>query len=284
MPEVGPYTLHRIDAGRFALDGGAMFGIVPKPLWSKRIAPDDRNRIPLQMRCLLLEGNGRVILIDNGLGDKYDSKFADIYAINQNDADLYGSLESAGFSKDDVTDVILTHLHFDHCGGSTRREGDRYRPSFPQATYYLQERHWRSAHEPNVKERGSFFSENFDPLEATGQLQLIDGDQELFDDVHVFTAEGHTEGQQLVRVEGPERTVVFAADLLPTSAHLAPAWVMGFDIRPLVTIDEKGRFLDHAFRNDWAIYFEHDPDVEVADLREGPKGIEIANPRALSEL
>lgn len=284
MPSIGPYNLHTIDTGRFALDGGAMFGIIPRPLWSRHIEPDDQNRIPLQMRCLLLEGNGRVILIDNGLGDKYNDKFATIYAVDQETTNLESSLRRAGFAAEEVTDVILTHLHFDHCGGSTVRDGDRLKPAFPNAIHYVQERHWAWANESNLRERGSFLEENFAPLESSGQLRLVREEETLFDGVDVFTAEGHTEGQQLVRIAGPERSLVFAADLLPTSAHLAPVWGMGYDIRPLVTIEEKGRFLDQALEAGWTIFFEHDPHIEIADLRRGERGVEVVNARTLDEL
>lgn len=284
MPQIGPYSLHTIDTGRLALDGGAMFGIIPRPLWSRRIQPDDRNRIPLQMRCLLLEGNGRVILIDNGLGDKYDEKFADIYGVDHEHATLQRSLRDAGFAPEDVTDVILTHLHFDHCGGSTQRRGDLLEPTFPNATHYVQRRHWEWANGANLRERGSFLQENFAPLEAAGQLEFVDEEATLFDGVHVFTAEGHTEAQQLVRIEDEQQTLVFAADLLPTSAHLAPVWGMGYDVRPLVTIEEKQRILDRALEANWTLFFEHDPRVEIASLRRGERGVEAVDLRPLSDL
>ncbi|MFQ5570434.1 MAG: MBL fold metallo-hydrolase, partial [Rhodothermales bacterium] len=199
MPKIGPYSLYSIEAGRFGLDGGAMFGIVPKPLWERRIKPDDRNRIPLHMRCLLLEGDGRLILVDDGAGDKYDAKFQDIYAIDQEHSELHRSLDEAGFSALDVTDVILTHLHFDHCGGSTRRNGDRLELTFPGATYHVQRAHWDWACHPNLRERASFLAENLEPLGASGQLNLVDGDGELFPGIEVITVNGHTEAQQLVK-------------------------------------------------------------------------------------
>jgi glyoxylase-like metal-dependent hydrolase (beta-lactamase superfamily II) len=284
MPQIGPYTLHAIETGRFGLDGGAMFGIVPKPLWQRRIPADDRNRIPLHMRCLLLEGDGRVILIDDGLGHKYDAKFADIYAIDHETHTLDGSLAAAGFAPEDVTDVVLTHLHFDHCGGSTRRDGDRFVPTFPQATYHVQRAHWAWAHDPNPKEAGSFFARNLDPLEASGQLHLVDGPGTLFPGVSVRLAHGHTEAQQVVLVQGAARTLAFAADLLPTHAHLAPAWTMAYDVRPLVTMDEKAAFLDEAVAAEWSLFFEHDPEVVVADLTRTERGVTTTAHRPLHEL
>src|SRR5690606_26097508 len=175
MAKIGPYSLHTIETGRFGLDGGAMFGIVPKPLWERRIQADERNRIPMHMRCLLLEGDGRVILIDNGLGDKYDRKFQDIFAVDQESSSLASSLREAGFTEDDVTDVVLTHLHFDHCGGSTRRGSGGLELTFPNAKHHVQRKHWEWACEPNLREAASFLSENLDPLSRSGQLELVDG-------------------------------------------------------------------------------------------------------------
>lgn len=261
-----------------------MFGIIPRPLWSRHVDVDERNRIPLQMRCLLLEGMGRVILIDNGLGDKYNSKFADIYGVDHEQATLLSSLERAGFTPDDVTDVILTHLHFDHCGGSTIRDGDRLAPTFRNATHYVQKSHWEWASASNPRERGSFLRDNFEAIEASGQLELVDGEGELFENVNVLLAHGHTESQQMVKIDDANRTVVFAADLLPTSAHLAPLWGMGYDVRPLVTIEEKAVFLERALENDWTIFFEHDPRIEIASLSRGERAIEVTNPRVLAEL
>ncbi len=284
MPQIGPYTLHTIETGRLGLDGGAMFGIVPKPLWQRRIPADDRNRIPLHMRCLLLEGDGRVILIDDGLGHKYNAKFADIYAVDHTTHTLDGSLAAAGFAPDDVTDVVLTHLHFDHCGGSTRRDGDRFVPTFPQATYHVQRAHWAWAHDPSPKEAGSFFARNLDPLQAAGQLHLVDGPGELFPGVSVRLAHGHTEAQQVVLVEDDVRTLAYVADLLPTHAHLAPAWTMAYDVRPLVTMDEKATFLDEAVAAEWSLFFEHDPEVVVADLTRTERGVTTTAHRPLHEL
>ncbi len=284
MPRIGPYTLHTIETGRFGLDGGAMFGIIPKPLWERRIAPDARNRIPLNMRCLLLEGEGRVILIDDGLGDKYDDKFADIYAVDYSEMELHRSLRAAGFDASDVTDVILTHLHFDHAGGSTRREGDRLKVTFENARHHVQRKHWEWAMHPNARERASFLKENLEPLAASGQLHLLDGDAELFPGVEVLTVNGHTEAQQLVKVSDAEKTLVFAADLLPTTAHLGLPWIMAYDVRPLVTLSEKEAFLEAAVEGGWRLFFEHDPETAVAGLRRTARGVAATEGRPLSEL
>lgn len=284
MTRIGPYTLHVIETGRFALDGGAMFGVVPRTLWERRITPDERNRIPMNMRCLLIESSGRLILVDSGLGDKYDAKFAGIYAVNHERYDLHRSLRTAGFSASDVTDVVLTHLHFDHCGGSTRRVGDRILPAFENAEYYVQRSHWEWAKNPNVRERASFLEDNLAPLEASGRLRLLDGEGELWPGIEVFVVNGHTEGQQLVKISGDGRTLVFVADLLPTSAHLPIPWVMAYDVRPLVTFEEKKSFLERGAALGWHVMFEHDPVVEVATLKKGGSRVEAVEPRPLHEL
>lgn len=284
MASIGPYTLHAIEAGRLHLDGGAMFGVIPKPLWARRIEPDGRNRIPLNTRCLLLEGDDRLVLIDNGVGDKYDEKFADIYAIDQQTDNLRGNLAEAGFSPEDVTDVILSHLHFDHCGGSTYRDGGQLHLTFPNATHHVQRAHWHWANEPNARERASFMAENLEPLEASGQLNLLDGAQQLLPGVEVRPVYGHTEAQQVVLISDAERTLAFVADLLPTHHHLAPAWTMGYDVRPLQTMEEKASFLQEALDEGWHLFFEHDHEVEVADLHEGARGPETTAHRTLAEL
>jgi glyoxylase-like metal-dependent hydrolase (beta-lactamase superfamily II) len=284
MSRLGSYHLYSIEAGRLALDGGAMFGIVPKPLWERRIPADERNRIPLAMRCLLLEGNGKLILIDNGLGDKYDDRFASIYAVDDTSSNLTRSLRAAGFGPDDITDVILTHLHFDHCGGSTHRIAGELVPSFPHATFHVQRRHWEWAQAPNVRERGSFFRENMEPLQASGQLNLVDGRAELFEGIEVRPVFGHTEAQQIVLVRGDHKSLAYVADLLPTHAHLSPAWNMAYDLRPLETIREKSELLDEFRRDSVDLFFEHDPVVVVASVTGEGERIETADHRSLEEL
>ena len=261
-----------------------MFGVVPKPLWQRRLTPDERNRIPLNMRCLLLEGDGRLILIDNGVGDKYDAKFQDIFAIDHEEHTLHGALEDAGFTANDVTDVILTHLHFDHCGGSTTRRGDGLVPTFPNATYHVQGVHLDWARQPNEREKASFLPQNIEPLVASGQVNRIDGEGVLFPGVEVRLVNGHTEAQQMVKITGPEGTLVFVADLMPTLHHLRGPWIMAYDVRPLVTLREKQAFLDEALDGGWHLFFEHDPEVAVASLHQTERGITAVYPRSLGEL
>lgn len=266
MPRIGKYNLHVVETGSFGLDGGAMFGVVPKPLWERRIKPDERNRIPLAMRCMLMEGDGKLILIDNGIGDKYEPKFAGLYNIDHESANLDKSLAALGFGKDEITDVILTHLHFDHAGGSTSQNGDKLEIVFPNAVFHVQRDHWVSANAPNPRESASFFRENLEPLAASGQMKLMAGPGELFEGISVDTFYGHSEAMQTVTIAAVDRTLVFCADLLPTSHHLAPAWTMGYDVRPLQTMKEKETFLKEAIEKGWQLFFEHDPDVQVGDV------------------
>ena len=284
MSTIGPYTLNTIEAGRFGLDGGAMFGIVPKPLWERRIPADDKNRIPLNMRCLLMEGEGRLILVDNGLGDKYDAKFASIFGVDYEYAELHNSLRLAGVEAKDITDVIITHLHFDHCGGTTTRKGERLSMVFENAVHHVQKHHWEWAQVPNIRERNSFLKENLEPLGASGQLNLVDGTTEIAPGIEVFSVFGHTEGMQLVKISDERQTLVYAADLIPTHAHVPMAWNMAYDIHPLKTIQEKEEVLEQAVQNGWSFFLEHDPDTEVISLQRTEKGITVSNPRPLKDL
>ena len=281
---IGSWSLHTIETGRFGLDGGAMFGIVPKPLWERRIGADELNRIPLHARCLLLEAGERRILIDNGIGTKQDEKFRKIYAVDDTTMNLDASLANAGTHRSEITDVILTHLHFDHCGGSTEYVDGKLRIAFPNAHFHVQRKHWDWAREGNVREKASFLPENLNPLAESGQLNLIEGRTELFPGIELIPVDGHTKAMQLIRVHDAERSLLYTADLLPTHAHLSPAWNMGYDLWPMNTIEEKGRLLKHATDGGWQLYFQHDPTVGLCDVVMGEKGPEIANPRPLEEL
>lgn len=285
MPTIGPYSLHAIEAGRFGLDGGAMFGIVPKPLWERRISSDERNRIPLNMRCLLLQSDEHLVLVDSGIGTSFDEKFKNIFAVDHEYAELHRSLDEVGVSAEEVTDVILTHLHFDHCGGCTRRTEDGMELVFSNARHHVQRDHWEWANDPNDREQGSFLDENIDPLGASGQLHLLEGRTEVLPGIEVLPINGHTEAQQMVKIsDGGKNTLVYVADLLPTTAHVPPAWIMAYDVRPLVTLDEKKSFLEQAVAHEWELFFEHDPEVAVASVTRGEDRIEVADPRPLAEL
>jgi glyoxylase-like metal-dependent hydrolase (beta-lactamase superfamily II) len=285
MPQIGPYSLHALRVGTFGLDGGAMFGIVPKPLWSQRLAPDDQNRIPLAARCLLLDGPDRLILIDTGLGDTFaGTKYEDIYAVERTDGGLEQQLDALGAGREAVTDVVLTHLHFDHCGGSTRQAGGEPTVTFPNATYHVQKAHWNWAREKNPKEKHSFLDRTVVPLQKSGQLHLVSGKATLFPGVTVEPVNGHTEAQQIVTVADGDTTLVYVADLLPTTHHLAPAWTMAYDVRPLVTIEEKRDFLERAADAEWNLFFEHDPNVAVANVERTDRGFQVVRARTLREL
>jgi len=261
-----------------------MFGIVPKTLWNKQIDADEKNRIPLAMRCLLLQGDGRLILVDNGLGHKYDEKFASIFAVDHEHSTLEGSLRELGFGFDDVTDVILTHLHFDHCGGSTHLVGDRLEVAFPNAAYHVQSDHWQWARRSNSREKASFLAENLDPLAASGQVVEVEGETEILPGIEAIVIDGHTRAQQAIRVFDGEQCLVYVADLIPTTVHIPPVWCMAYDVEPMKSISEKERFLADAVASGWHLMFEHDPYTEVLDLEQTEKGIRGTGARLLAEL
>jgi glyoxylase-like metal-dependent hydrolase (beta-lactamase superfamily II) len=262
--KLGSWNVHTIETGFVWLDGGSMFGSVPKPLWSKLEPPDERNRIRLSMRCLLLEGEGRRILVDDGAGDKMSPKLADIYRIEHDEQSLERSLMALGVGLPDVTDVVLTHLHFDHAGGSTRRDGDRVVPTFPRARYHVQGRNLENARHPNPRERASYMAENFEPLAEHGVLETWDGPQRPWPGIEIFTAEGHTRGQQLVRIESAEGVLYFVADLIPMAPHVRIPFVMGYDMAAIETMDEKRSLLTRAAAERAWIALEHAPSVALA--------------------
>jgi glyoxylase-like metal-dependent hydrolase (beta-lactamase superfamily II) len=269
MPSLtlGAWTLHTVETGIIRLDGGSMFGSVPKPVWSKAHPADDRNRITLGMRCLLLEGEGRRVLVDAGVGEKFTPKLLDIYGVDHTEHSLERSLASLGLGVEDVTDVVLTHLHFDHAGGATARQGGVLTPRLPRAHYHVQRRNWDNARRPNPRERASYMEENFVPLMDAGVLRLWEGVQRPWPGVELFTAEGHTRGQQLVRVSGKEGVLYFVADLIPTASHVRIPFVMGYDVAAIETMDEKRDLLARAVAEGAWICLEHDPHTALARPR-----------------
>lgn len=275
---IGGYSLYPIETGRFALDGGAMFGVVPKPLWSKSNQPDDRNRIDLAARALLLVGHGRVILIDNGNGTKFSPKQIDIYKLDTSDSSLSASLSLCGYAPSDITDVVLTHLHFDHAGGSTIVEKGKVIPAFPNATYYVQRVHWDQSQSPTEKDRGSFMPDDFMPLMNEGVLRLIDGESTLFPGVDLVVVNGHTAAQQLPKIYDSSSTLLFCCDLFPTISHIPLPYIMAYDLRPLVTLEEKKKILRQAVDEDWILFFEHDPRVTAGKVRLDGKQILFSEP------
>ena len=261
---LGAWRATPVETGILWLDGGAMFGSVPKPLWSRVHPADDRNRIRMAMRCLLLEGEGRRILVDDGAGDKMSAKLTDIYGLDHTEHTLERSLAALGLGVEDVTDVVLTHLHFDHAGGSTKRESGVVVPRLPNALFHVQRRNWENAHRPNPREKASYMGENYDPLEQAGRLRLWDGPQRPWTGIELFTADGHTRGQQLVRVSGGGQTLYFVADLIPTRSHVRIPYVMGYDVAAIETMQEKRAFLERAAAERAWVCLEHDPDVAFA--------------------
>lgn len=270
--KLGNYELHPIETGRFALDGGAMFGIVPKPLWSRTNPPDERNRIELAARVLLIIGNGRTILVDNGNGSKFTQKQLDIYRLDTNRFELHRSLQKYGVRANDVTDVILTHLHFDHAGGSTYRENGKLEITFPNARHYVQKSHWLQAMNPTEKDRGSFMPDDYLPLEEGRVLEFLDGEVELFPNISLLVANGHTAAQQLPKISDGTTSLLFCCDLFPTTAHIPLPYIMAYDLRPLVTLEEKKKLLARAHDEKWILYFEHDPNTVAGTVRSTDKG------------
>jgi len=277
------YTIH---TGNFKLDGGAMFGVVPKSMWNKLNPGDENNMCSWAMRCLLVQDGKRLILIDNGMGDKQDAKFFGYYYMHGNDS-LEKSLNKHGFTTDDITDVFLTHLHFDHCGGSIKWNKDKtgYIPAFKNATYWSNPAHWEWATNPNAREKASFLKENILPIKESGQLKMLDGDgskQLPFSALYVY---GHTEAMMLPRVIYKNRPVVFCADLLPARWHIPLPYVMAYDVRPLNSLSEKERLLDQFYEEDTVLFFEHDPGAECGLLQRTERGnIALKEVHSLTEI
>jgi glyoxylase-like metal-dependent hydrolase (beta-lactamase superfamily II) len=274
--------LHTIHTGNFKLDGGAMFGVVPKQLWARTNPPDDLNLCTWAMRSLLVEMGDRLVLVDCGIGDKQSEKFFSHYHLH-GDHSLDASLRAAGFSREDITDVFLTHLHFDHVGGAvSRRDDGMLVPSFPNATYWSNEAHWAWATEPNPREKASFLSENLVPLRASGQLQWIERTGRIAQNAlglpgwDIFFADGHTESQMIPLLRTPEgQTIAFMADLLPSTGHIPLAYVMGYDTRPLLTLEEKKLFLDTAADEGWVLFLEHDAVNAACTVQHTEKGVRL---------
>jgi len=275
--------LYSINTGFFKLDGGAMFGVVPKSIWNKVNPADENNLCSWALRCLLIEDGNRLILVDNGNGDKQDAKFFSHYHLHGDDT-LDKSLAKYGFHRDDITDVILTHLHFDHCGGTIRRDGDRLVPNFKNATVWSNEEHWQWATHPNDREKASFLKENILPIQENGQLKFIPipnrenplrqlTSANFTDSISIRIADGHTRAMMLPQIQYKDRTIVFMADLLPSQGHIPLPYVMGYDMFPMTTLDEKKTFLEEAVDNNYILFFEHDPKVECCTLQRTEKGI-----------
>ena len=273
-----------VEAGRVRLDGGAMFGVVPRPLWERRIAPDERNRIPLAMRCLLIRHPEATVLVDTGVGAKEDEKFREIYGV-ENEGEptrLEDGLGAWGVEPEDVDLVVCTHLHFDHAGGATIRGADgELRPSFPRARYVVRRGEWEFAHRDNERVRASYFPRNMDPLEEAGVLETVEEDTEVVRGVHLARTPGHTPHHQSVWIEAGDDVLFYPADLAPTQAHISLPWIMGYDVEPLVTLETKRTWLGRAGREGWVVIFEHDPEIAYgwARPRDDRDGCELVGAR-----
>lgn len=289
--------LYSVNTGYFKLDGGAMFGVVPKSIWNRINPADENNLCDWALRCLLIEDGDRLMLVDNGIGDKQDAKFFSYYYLHGDDT-LDRSLAKLGFHRDDITDVFLTHLHFDHCGGSILREGDKLVPAFKNAVYWSNLQHWDWAVHPNDREKASFLKENILPIQESGQLEfIVPPDQAPLADagkplstlkftsqVSIRFVNGHTSMMMLPQIRYKDQTIVYMADLLPSAGHIPIPYVMAYDMFPLTTLNEKKSFLQEAVENKYILFFEHDPQIECCDLQRTDKGIRMGNQFRLEEL
>lgn len=273
--QIGQYELHSIETGRFALDGGTMFGIVPKPLWNKLNPADDENRIEMALRSLLIMDDKHKILVDTGIGTKLPEKNKEIYKIDQSKYNLTSSLEKYNLEAGDITDVVLTHLHLDHVGGAVYNEGNKNKLTFPNAAHYVQKEHHEWALKPSKKDSGSFIREDFKTIEDEGKLRLVDGYAMILPNIDVIISDGHTTGQQLIKISDGRNTLVYCGDLIPFASHIRVPYVASYDIYPLTTIEEKESLLLRACNGDWTLFFEHDPITEAAKVEKTEKGYAV---------
>jgi glyoxylase-like metal-dependent hydrolase (beta-lactamase superfamily II) len=276
--------LHVVNTGTFKLDGGAMFGVVPKSMWQKTNPPDEQNLCTWAMRCLLIEDGNQLILIDNGLGDKQDAKFFGHYHLT-GDTVITVALEKCGFAARDITDMFLTHLHFDHCGGGVRYAQGKPVTTFENARYWSNQDHWKWATAPNPREKASFLSENILPMQQSGQLTLLEvGASAPFTQFDILYVSGHTDKMMIPKIRYKGKTICYMADLLPSVGHIPLPYVMGYDTRPLITMEEKEKFLKEAADHQYILFFEHDPVNECCTVKHTDKGVRLDRTFSLSEL
>ena len=277
--------LYTIDTGYFKLDGGGMFGVVPKVIWSRTNPSDENNLCPWAMRSLLIEDGNRLILIDNGIGDKQEYSFLKHYYLH-GDVNLECSLNKYGFSSDDITDVFLTHLHFDHCGGSVKWNKDRsgFEMAFKNAKYWSNEKHWNLATKPNRREKASFLTENFIPIEKSGHLNFVNPGDNIFNNFDILFVNGHTEAQMIPYINYKGKVIVFCADLLPSTGHIPLPYIMGYDTKPLITLNEKEHFLRKAAEEEFILFLQHDNYNECCTVKQTDKGVKLLETFKLSEI
>jgi glyoxylase-like metal-dependent hydrolase (beta-lactamase superfamily II) len=283
--EPSTMNIHTIDTGFFKLDGGAMFGVVPKTIWNKTNPADDNNLCTWAMRCLLVEDEGKLMLIDTGIGNKQDAKFFSYYYLHGN-ASIDSSLAALGFHRDDITDVFLTHLHFDHVGGAIKRDGEQLIPAFKNAVYWSNQQHWDWAINPNEREKASFFKENILPIQESGQLQFIKAEDgvKFSNNIDIRFVYGHTDAMMLPLIKYKDKQILYMADLLPSVGHIPLPYVMAYDMFPLKTLAEKKVFLNEAVKNEYILFFEHDPINECCTLQQTEKGVRLKDTFKLAEL
>ena len=276
LDKIGNWKLKILETGDFKLDGGAMMGTVPKVLWEKTNPSDKLNRIDLSLRCLLLDDGNRRVLIETGIGNKFNEKFKEMFAIKQSHSPLSDTLSNYGYIPTDITDVIITHLHFDHAGGAIRLNSiNELVPTFPNAIYHISKKNWNAGIKPNPRDKASYLKENYLPLLDAGVLNLIDNNKEIIPGISSYFVNGHTTGQQLIKIRGLKETLVFCSDLIPLRSHLKLPWIMGYDLNALLTLEEKTKFLEEAARLGWWLFFYHDPKTVAVKIAKGVKYYDV---------
>ena len=262
--KIGQYDLYSIETSEFSLDGGAMFGIIPKTLWKEKLSPDRLNRVDMVTRSLLMVTDNRKVLIDTGNGSKWAKKYLDMYNIDFSKYNILSSLKKSGFETDDITDVICTHLHFDHIGGNTFYQNDIIEPTFPNATYWISKDNWALANQPSVKDQGSFISKDWEVLEKNNMIKLVD--EQFLDGIDIFFTYGHTNGLMHPIISDSNKKLFYGADIFPTHAHLPVPWVMAYDLHPAKTMSEKSKLLKKTYEEEWILFFEHDPFYQACTI------------------